>query len=168
MVNNVINKPKISKWIGGMYIILTIFILILCITIAFVSDIRFSPLFLQMFFFGIMIFVLFLMTFTTVSFYKTQYVLQEDVLYSWSPFAIIKIKLKDIKKIERTMIPVHIRVGATLYSGRFYISRLGWTKSIITNLSDGIFITTKDRKHYLITPSNPDKFVKILNKKRIR
>ena len=168
MVNNMINKPRISKWIGGTYIITTIFILILYITIAFVSDMRFSPVLVQILFFGVMMFVLFLMTFTTVSFHRTQYVLQEGVLYSWSPFAIIKIKLKDIKKAERTMVPFHIRVGAALYSGRFYIPSLGWTKAIITNLSDGVLITTKDKKHYLITPSNPDRFVKILNKKRTR
>lgn len=167
MVNNMINKPRISKWIGGMYTILTIFILILYITITFVSDIRSSPLYSQLFFFGIMIFVLFLMAFTTCSLYKTKYVLQDGVLYSWSPFAIIKIKLKDIKKVERTMIPFHIRVGASLYSGRFYIPSLGWTRAIITNLSDGVLITTKDKKHYLITPSNPDRFIKLLNK-RIR
>jgi len=164
MVNNVINKPRISKWIGGMYTILTIFILILYITITFVSDIRLSPVYSQLFFFGIMIFVLFLLAFITYSFYKTKYVLQDGVLYSWSPFAIIKIKLKDIKKVERTMIPFHIRVGASLYSGRFYIPSLGWTRAIITNLSDGVLITTKDKKHYLITPSNPDRFIKLLKK----
>ena len=165
MAKNVINKPRISKWIGGMYTILTIFILILYITITFVSDIRFSPVYSQILFFGIMIFVLVLLAFITCSFYKTKYVLQKGVLYSWSPFAIIKIKLKDIKKVERTMIPFHIRVGASLYSGRFYIPSLGWTRAIITNLSDGVLITTKDKKHYLITPSNPDRFIKLLNKK---
>ena len=157
-----INKPRISKWIGGMYTILTIFILILYITIAFVSNIRFSPIFLQIFLFGVMIFVFFLMAFTAYSFYKTKYVIQDGVLYSQSPFAIIKLKLKDIKKVERTLIPFHFRVGASLYSGRFYIPSLGWTRAIITNLSDGVLITTRDKKYYLITPSNPDKFVKLL------
>jgi len=165
MAKNVINKPRISKWIGGMYAILMILISILFIVISFGTDIRLSPLYSQLFFFGIIIFVLFIMGFTTCSFYKTKYVLQDGILYSWSPFAIIKLKLKDIKKVERTMVPFHIRVGASLYSGRFYIPSLGWTRAIITNLSDGVLITTKDKKHYLITPSDPDRFVKLLNKK---
>ena len=163
MKKKVINKPRISKWIGGMYAILTILITILFLGIVFGTDIRFESINSQFLFFGIMLFVLFLMSFITFSFYKTKYVIQDGILYSQSPFAIIKLRLKDIKKVERTMIPIHIRVGASLYSGRFYIPSLGWTKAIITNLSDGVLITTKDKKHYLITPSNPEKFIKKLS-----
>jgi len=158
----VVNKPRISKWIGGMYIILTIFISILFIVISFGTDIRYGPIYLRMLFFGTMIFVLFIMGFITYSFYKTKYILCKDFLYSWSPFAIIKIKTKDIKKVERTIVPFHIRIGASLYSGRFYIPSLGWTKAIITNLSDGLLITDKKNRKYLITPSNPEKFKKLL------
>jgi hypothetical protein len=60
------------------------------------------------------------------------------------------------------MIPIHFRVGASLYSGRFYLLGLGWARAIITNLNDGVLITTKDKKYYLITPSNPEKFIKLL------
>lgn len=159
-----VNKPRISKWISGMHVISTIFITILFIAITFGTDIRLSPLYSQIFFFGIMIFILFIMGLITYSFFRTKYVIHDGVLYSWSPFAIIKLKLNDIKKVERTIVPFHIRVGASLYSGRFYIPSLGWAKSIITNLSDGVMITTKDHKRYLITPSNPDRFVKSLKK----
>ena len=57
---------------------------------------------------------------------------------------------------------MYLRVGASFYSGRFYIAGAGWTKTIMTNLVDGVLITDKNGKHYLITPSNPDKFVKLL------
>jgi hypothetical protein len=160
-----INKPRMSKWVGGMYTVLTIFIAIIFVAIAFGTNIRSSPLNLQILFFGLMAFVLFMMVFTTCSLYRTKYILQNGVLHSWSPFATINLKLRDIKKVERAMIPFHIRVGADLYSGRFYIPSLGWTKAIITNLSDGVMITTKDKKRYLITPSNPDRFIKLLKKK---
>jgi len=161
---NLINKPRISRWIGGMYAVLTIFITILFIGITFGTDIMLSPINLQILFFGITVFAMFILSFTTCSFYKTKYVINDGILYSWSPFAVINIKLKDIKKVERTRVPFHIRVGASLYSGRFYIFGLGWTKSIITNLNDGLLITTKDNKHYLITPYNPDRFAKMLKK----
>jgi hypothetical protein len=111
-----------------------------------------------------MIFALFLLSFTTFSLYRTKYVIQNDVLSSWSPFVKISLKIKDIKKVERTLIPFHVRVGASLYCGMFYIPELGWTKAVITNLSDGLLITDKNNKRYLITPSNPDKFKKILKK----
>jgi hypothetical protein len=74
----------------------------------------------------------------------------------------IKLKLGDIKKVEKTMVPMHFRVGASLYSGYFYVPSLGWVGSIITNLRDAILITTKNGKYYMITPSNPEKFMKLL------
>jgi hypothetical protein len=161
-LENTINKPRISNWIGGMYAILTIFIAIIYIAITFGTNFRTSPPSLQILFFGVMFFVLFMIGLAAISFYRTKYVVSDGVLYSWSPFAVIKLKLDDIKKVERTIVPIHVRVGASLYSGRFYVPSLGWTKSIITNLTDGVIITTKDNKHYLITPSNPDKFIESL------
>jgi hypothetical protein len=161
-LEDTINKPRISGWIGGMYAILMIFIAILYIVITFETNVRASTLSLQALFFGVVFFVLFIVGFTGISFYRTKYVINNGVLYSWSPFAVIKLKLDDIEKVERTIVPIHARVGASLYSGRFYVPSLGWTRSIITNLTDGVIITTKDNKHYLITPSNPDKFVKSL------
>lgn len=159
-----INNPRISKWIGGIYVILTIFICVLFIVIGFGTGITSEVFILQIFFFGVMGFVVFLLIITTYSLYKTKYVIQNGTLSSWSPFAIIKLKVKNIKKVERTLIPFHIRVGASLYSGRFYVPNVGWAKTIMTNLSDGVLITTNDKKHYLITPSNPDKFVKLLKR----
>jgi hypothetical protein len=157
-----INKPRISRWIGGMYGVLAIFIAILYAVITLETNVRTSPLGLRIFFFGVMFFVLFILGLTAISFYRTEYVISDGILYSWSPFVVIRLKLDNIEKIERTIVPIHIRVGASLYSGRFYVPSLGWTKSIITNLTDGVLITTKDNKHYLITPSNPDEFVKLL------
>jgi len=115
----VINKPKISKWIGRMYFIVTVLILALFIWIGLIDDIRESDLSAQAFLFGVMSFVILLMGITTYGFYKTRYVIQNGRLYSWSPFAIIRLNLKDIKKVERTLIPLHFRFGASLYSGRF-------------------------------------------------
>jgi len=164
MKKYMINKPRISEWIGGMYVVLTVFSAALFIVIGFWSGIT-SEFFLdQIFFFGTMVFVISLLVVITGGLYKTTYVIQNGVLSSWSLFATIKLKLKDIKKVERTLIPFYFRVGASLYSGIFYIPNVGWTRTIMTNLSDGILITTNDKKHYMITPSNPEKFMKLLKK----
>jgi len=167
MINEIINKPKINKWIGRVYVISTILVAILFVIIAITTEIFLAPIKFQLFYFGIMTSVLLLLIITTCSLFKTKYIIRDGTLYSWSPFAVIKLKLKDIRKIKRMLVPFHIRVGASLYSGRFYIPTLGWTKAIITNLSDGVLIMSRDKKYYLITPSNPDRFVKLLKNKKL-
>jgi hypothetical protein len=95
-------------------------------------------------------------------FYRTRYVIEDGYLRSWSPFMAINLRLGDIKKVEQTRVPMHLRVGAGGYCGKFYIAGAGWTSAIISNFVDGLLITDKNGKHYLITPSNPDKFMKSL------
>lgn len=159
------NKPRISKWIGRGYLLLTVFIAVLYTAIALWANI-FSFPYAGIFFTVVMVFVLVLIGATTYSFYKTVYVVKEGFLYSSSPFAVINLGVKDITKIEQTRIPVSFKgFGATLYSGWFYIPALGWTKVIITNLTDGVLITDKNKKHYLITPSNPSSFVKLMRER---
>lgn len=101
----------------------------------------------------------------TFSFYRTKYQIRGGEFFSWSPFAVIRFKLSDVRKVERMIVPVHVRVGASFYSGIFYIPSVGWTKSIITNLSDGLLIWTRGGKTYLITPSNPDRFARALKRR---
>ena len=155
------NKPIISRWIGGMYS--TILILIAFVyLIIYAYTMSEAPFFAITLFNAIMIFALLLLLIVTIGFYRTRYIIKDGLLYSWSPFITIKLKIKDIKKVEKTMVPIHFRVGASLYAGYFYVPNLGWVDSIITNLRDAILITTKNGKHYMITPSNPKKFMKLL------
>lgn len=164
MEGRIINRPRISKWIGSAYIITALFIAIIFAAIFFLTDMTSVGIYAQALFSAIMIFVFSLMSITAASFYMTRYTIKGGVLYSWSPFAVIKVKISDIRKVERTRIPLHFRVGASLYSGMFYIPNFGWTKSIITNLGDALLITTRNKKRYMITPSNPDRFLKLLKK----
>lgn len=155
------NRPRISRWIGRGYALLFIFIVVIYTAIALWSGV-FDFLYLGIFYSAVMTFALVLTGVTAYGLYKTAYKIKGGFLYSWSPFAVISLKLKDIKEIERTRIPFYFKGwGASLYSGRFYIPGVGWTRVIITNLTDGVLITDKTRRHYLITPSNPDGFVKL-------
>ena len=158
----IVNKPYKSKWIGRMYIGFLIFVIAIFLII-YSSIYQDSPQGLNIFV-GLMGFVVALLAVTTIGFYTTKYKIKDGVLSSWSPFAIIKIKLKDIRKVERTMIPLHFRVGASLYSGMFYVPNLGWVKTVMTNFRDCILITAKGKKYYLITPSRPGKFMKMLKR----
>jgi hypothetical protein len=157
MAKEVINKPLVSNWIGGMYISILIFVALLYLIVYLEATI-----FLKSVFNAIMILILLIILITTMGFYNTKYRIKDGFLYSWSPFMIIKVNIKDIKKVEKTTVPMHFRVGASLYSGSFYVPNLGWVNSIITNLKDAILITTKKGKYYMITPSNPEKFMKLL------
>lgn len=162
MEKYIVNRPLKSKWIGGMYIFMTIMIALIYIIIYLFAEVYTTPFFVRTVSSTVMAFVFLLILIITISFYSTKYKIKDGLLYSWSPFMIIKIKIKDIKKVEKTMVPLHLRVGASLYSGSFYVPSLGWVNSIITNLRDAILITTKKGKYYMITPSNPEKFMKLL------
>jgi len=155
-------KPHISRWIGGMYVGVTIFMLSaffgLCgyfylnppelnVRIA-----TLAPLFLASMF----------VVWITGSLFETRYTIEQGVLRARSPFARIEVRIKDIAKAERVMVPMHFRVGASLYCGRFYVPNVGWVRSIITNLRDAVMITAKNGKRYLITPSEPDRFIRKL------
>lgn len=160
MRQDVINRSYKSKWIGGFYALATLFVFLIYVFIYLFAPYEAS--FPVTMFNFVMTLALFLMLITTLGFFTTKYVIKNGVLHSWSPFVVINLRLKDIKKVEKIMVPLHIRFGASLYSGFFYVPRLGWVRSIITNLKDAILITTKNGKYYMITPSNPKKFMKLL------
>lgn len=163
MKKEIINKPYKSRWIGGLYISLTILITLIYLSIYLFADGAYrTSYFLQIVVNSVMVFVFSLMLIIVISFYTTKYKISDGILTSWSPFVRIKLKLKDVKKIEKIMFPFHIRVGASFYCGLFYVPNVGWVRSIITNLRDVILITTKDGKYFMITPSNPEKFMKML------
>ena len=150
-----VNHPRISNWVGGLYTGMVIFIALLFTSIAFLSG-------MLALFLGIGVLVFAILGLIAYCFYRTSYTIENGALYSWSPFMIIRLKLSDIRKVERTRVPMHMRVGAGGYCGMFYIAGAGWTRSIISNFTDGVLITDKLGKHYLITPSNPNAFVKLL------
>ena len=150
-----INKPRISKWIGRLYAFLSVFVLALFSFIALVAGM--PLLFISI---GVVVFVP--LAAIAYCFYRTTYVIADGRLRSWSPFMAIDLRLSDIRSIERTRVPMHLRAGAGGYCGKFYIAGVGWTRAIISNFVDGVLITDKDGKHYLITPSQPDRFVKLL------
>jgi hypothetical protein len=153
-------KPHISRWIGGMYVGVTI--LVLSIFFGLCGYFYFNPpeltvraavlvpLFLAAMF----------IVWITTSFFETKYTIELGVLRARSPFMRIEVRLKDVVKAERVMVPAHFRVGASLYCGWFYVPNVGGVRSIITNLRDAVMMTTKDGKRYMITPSEPERFIR--------
>jgi len=165
MRKQIINKPYKSKWIGGLYIALTIIVALFYLWIYLLAELYLLPCSAQVIINGVMLFVLFMLLTLIISFYNIKYKIKDGLLTSWSPFVAIKIKLKDIKNVEKIMFPFNFRVGASFYSGFFYVPNLGWVRLIVTNLRDTVLITTKDGKYFMITPSNPKRFMKMLKRR---
>ena len=70
------------------------------------------------------------------------------------------VELSKIRSVRRVLIPFGIRLfGASFHGGYYYVPGLGRAFMAITNFSDGVLIETEDGR-YIITPSNPDEFIK--------
>ena len=162
MGEEIVNRPK-RTWVGRGYVMLLVSVVILFSWVFTIASPKMSS---NESVFFILLFgsITALFAVMVYCYYGTKYVIRDGVLHSWSPFAVINLPLKDVVKLERQRVPVHMRVGASLYSGRFYIPGVGWTRAIITNLTDGILIYAKDGRKYLITPSDPDNFAKLLKR----
>lgn len=160
-----LNKPRISKWIGRGYVMLVILLVGIYGAILVLTNIQ-DILLASILFNTVTTFAVILVGTVAYCFYRTVYTIKSGTLHSWSPFAKIDLEIKDITKIERTRVPFYFKgFGAGLYSGMFFIPGFGWTKVIITNLTDGLLISDKNGRKYLITPSDPDGFLNILSQK---
>jgi hypothetical protein len=155
-------KPHISRWIGGMYIGVTI--LLSSVFFGLCGYFYFNPpeLTVKIAVLAPLVLVSMFVVWITASFYETKYTIELGVLHARSPFMRMEVRLKDVVKAERVMVPAHFRAGASLYCGWFYVPNVGWVRSIITNLRDAVMITAKDGKRYLITPSEPERFIRKL------
>lgn len=157
-----VNIPFKSRWIGRMFLILSILTAILFVTVSYFvgQESHIGRTVVD----ATMIGVLAMVLIVTASFYNTKYKIKDDVLTAWSPFMFIKIKLKDIKSVEKVIFPFGFRVGASFYCGVYYVPNLGWVRVVVTNLRDAVLIKTRDGKKYIISPKNPQGFIKTLKK----
>ena len=71
------------------------------------------------------------------------------------------IKRSDIKTIEKTPIPFGFRLfGASFLGGLYYLPGIGKAWVSMGNFEDGVMITTRQKKRFVITPRNPFDFIK--------
>ncbi|MBN2202872.1 MAG: hypothetical protein JW700_01660 [Candidatus Aenigmarchaeota archaeon] len=162
MAKEIVNIPKKSTWIGRMFLTITLAVATVFASVSYLVAAESAAEFY--FITTVMIGVMSMMLITTIGFYLTKYMIKNNVLTSWSPFVYIKINLKDVKSVEKVLFPFGFRVGASLYSGFYYVPNLGWARVVITNLKDIILIKTKDGRKYMISPKNPKRFMKLLLK----
>jgi hypothetical protein len=161
-MKTVVNVPR-KKWIGRGWIILTA-IMAAVFAFVFTTVSPYMSYIEKAFLVSVYSLITVLFAVIIFAYYRTKYVIENGTLRAWSPFMAISLPLKSIKKVERTRVPYHLRVGASDYCGIFYIPGVGWTRTIMTNVTDGLLIYAKGGRKYLITPSHPDKFARVLKR----
>lgn len=153
----IVNKPEVSGSIKVVYIGLNVLIIALIIFFAFISILT-SMKAVGLVVIAILAVIEAIMLSLYNSLYKTRYVITEDKLIIKTSKLIggnKEISIKDIKSIQRTLIPFGLRLfGASFYDGYYYIPSLGKAFLAITNFKDGLLIKTKN-SNYIITPKDP-------------
>jgi hypothetical protein len=161
-VNDIIFKSRFSKWIAGMYWAILAFLIILMIGI---------PLTVTMTF---VVKSLFVLLFTSISImfvyliwkgYTMEFVVSKKQIIIYGLLRKISIDISNVETIKKIPIPFGFRLfGAQFLGGLFFFPGIGNASVTMSNFDDGVLITTKEKKNYVITPQNPQDFIKIILK----
>jgi hypothetical protein len=77
----------------------------------------------------------------------------------------ISIDILNIETAKKIPIPFGFRLfGAQFLGGVYYFPGIGNASVTMSNFDDGVLITTKQKKNYIITPKNPQDFINIIMK----
>jgi hypothetical protein len=163
-----VNKPEVSRATAYTYGVLFVFIVSLVVFFSFAAFL--TPLGVGGIIASIVsAFVGVVIGLILMSLYRTRYVLTDKDLIIRTTKLIGGSKiipLKDVKSVEKTLIPFGIRLfGASFHGGYYHIPNLGRAFLTITNFKDGLLIETSQHK-YIITPSDPEKFKALIEKSK--
>ena len=96
--------------------------------------------------------------------YNMNYVISNGEITIHGAFNKNIVKISEIEEIKRSPIPFGIRLfGGSFVGGRYYLPGIGKAWVAMTNFKDGVLIKTRSGVNYVITPKNPDEFIKDLN-----
>jgi hypothetical protein len=160
--NDIVFKSRFSKWIAGMYWMILAFLIIMMLGI---------PLALPMTY---LVKGLFILIFCSISImfvyliwkgYTMKFIISKKQITIYGLLRKIDINISDVENIQKIPIPFGFRVfGAEFLGGIYYFPGIGNASVTMSNFDDGVLITTKQKKNYVITPENPQDFIKILSK----
>ena len=92
--------------------------------------------------------------------YHMRYLIKNGEITIHGAFNNNVVKISDITEIKKTAIPTGIRLwGGSFMGGLYYLPGIGKAWVAMTNFEDGVLITTRNKKHYVVTPQNPDQFI---------
>ena len=155
--------PRLSRWITGMYWSIFVFLIFMLVAV---------PLLVKMsswekvLFVVVFLAVLAMFIFIMVKAYRMRFTIEKKRIIVSGVFKENRIEIPDIKSINKVPIPAGIRIfGASFLGGLYYFPGIGRAWVTMGNFQDGVLISTKKGKHYVITPQEPLKFIEIVKKK---
>ncbi len=156
-------RPRLSKWITGMYWSILAFLIFMHVAIPFLAKMSFRE---KVLFHGTLLAVLAMFIFIMVKAYRMKFAIEKSQIIVSGVFKENRIEISDIKSINKGPIPAGIRVfGASFLGGLYYFPGIGRAWVSMGNFQDGVLISTKKGKHYVITPQEPLKFIEIIKKR---
>lgn len=156
-------SSKVSKWIAGLYWVTLIFLIILFIGIPFTTPMTFfeKSIFLILFF--IIILIIF---YTIFRGYRLNFIISNDRVIISGLLKKHEIMYSDIKEVQKIPIPFGFRLfGASFLGGRYYFPGVGNAIVAMSNFDDGVLISTKKGYNFVITPSDPLRFINLIKKR---
>jgi hypothetical protein len=153
---------KVSKWIAGLYWSTLVFLVIMFIGIPLLSP---MPLIEKLIFILVFSFVILVIAFTLYRAYRLRFITSVDRIIIHGLWKKHEIEFSDIADIKKIPIPFGFRLfGASLLGGWYYFPGVGKAIVAMSNFNDGVLISTKQGRHFVITPSNPMEFIDSIKK----
>lgn len=153
-------RPRLSRWIMGMYWAILVF---LAAVMTLVPAATGMDAFSGALFASVFSLALLLVAFVVVRAYRMKFTVTETRIIINGIFRKNVIEKSDVQSIEKTPVPFGIRLfGASFLGGWYYLPGIGKAWMSIGNFEDGVMITTKGKKHYVITPKKPLDFIRLV------
>jgi len=147
--------PRLSRWITGMYWSILAFLVFMLVAIPL------QVLFLVVFLPVIVVFI-----FIMLKAYRMRFTIGENRIIVNGIFKKNRIEIAAIKSIDKIPMPAGVRLfGASFLGGWYYLPGIGKAWVTMGNFQDGVLISTEKNKHYVITPQDPLKFIKVVKRK---
>jgi len=156
-MTEMIFSTRISKWIAGMYWSILAFLVFMLVAIPLLVEMKsWEKILFLVIFLGVLVMFLFIMA----KAYRMRFTVEEDQIIVSGIFKKNRIKIDDIKSIDKVPIPVGIKLfGASCLGGWYYLPGIGKAWVAMGNFQDGVLIKTKQDRHYVITPQEPLRFI---------
>lgn len=163
MMQGRVFKPRLSRWITGMYWVILVFLGILLIGIPMAADLGFLGNLAFISLFSVIILVIIFVMFRA---YRMRFTVTGSKVIVNGVFRKSIIDISDIKSVQKTPIPFGFRLfGASFLGGWYFLPGIGKAWVAMGNFKDGVLITTKQNRYYVITPSRPLEFIKTVKGK---
>lgn len=161
MEKETVFRSRMSRWIAGFYCGLLILLDALFLGLPLLVEQARAAIILH----SVSVFITLLLVSILYRAYSMKFTVTRDEVVIRGIFNTSRVPRAEIKSVEKTPIPFGFRLGgASFLGGWYYIPGMGRAWVAMTNFSDGVLITTKKGRRYVITPMNPAEFIKKVKK----